>query len=84
MRRGKNKKKMMMTIIIIKEAQKILKRKELTIETQPLWNVKTKMMPVVIGATGTIAKSFRKYVSNIPGNMKSRNYRKQSNWALHT
>ena len=84
MRRGKNKKKMMMTIIIIKEAQKILKRKELTIETQPLWNVKTKMIPVVIGATGTIAKSFRKCVSNIPGNMKSRNYRKQSNWALHT
>jgi len=23
---------------------------------------------VVIGATGTISKSFRKYVSNIPGN----------------
>jgi len=27
------------------------------------WNVKTK----VIGATGTISKLFRKYVSNIPG-----------------
>ena len=29
----------------------------------------------------------RKYVSNIPGkqeNMKSRNYRKQPYWALHT
>jgi hypothetical protein len=24
-------------------------------------------MPVIIGATGTISKSFRKYVSNIPG-----------------
>ena len=32
-----------------------------------MWNVKTKMIPVVIGATGTISKSFRKYVSNIPG-----------------
>jgi hypothetical protein len=25
------------------------------------------MIPVIIGATGTISKSFRKYVSNIPG-----------------
>ena len=25
-------------------------------------------MPVIIGATGTISKTFRKYVSNIPGN----------------
>ena len=33
-----------------------------------VWNVKTKMIPVIIGATGTISKSFRKYVSNIPGN----------------
>jgi len=30
-------------------------------------NNKTKMMPVIIGATGTISNSFRKYVSNIPG-----------------
>jgi len=28
----------------------------------------TKVIPVIIGATGTISKSFRKYVSNIPGN----------------
>jgi hypothetical protein len=33
-----------------------------------MWNVKTKAIPVIIGATGTISKSFRKYVSNIPGN----------------
>ena len=33
-----------------------------------MWNVKTKAIPVIIGATGTIPKSFRKYVSNIPGN----------------
>ena len=26
------------------------------------------MIPVIIGATGTISKTFRKYVSNIPGN----------------
>jgi len=32
-----------------------------------MWNVKTKVIPVIIWATGTISKSFRKYVSNIPG-----------------
>jgi len=32
-----------------------------------MWNVKTKVIPIVIEATGIISKSFRKYVSNIPG-----------------
>jgi hypothetical protein len=31
-----------------------------------MWNVKTKVIPVTIGATGTISKSFSKYASNIP------------------
>jgi len=34
---------------------------------QRKWNVKRKVIPVIIGATGTISKSFRKYMSNIPG-----------------
>jgi len=54
--------------VIKKEAEKIIKYKDLTIEIQRMWNVKTKAIPVIIGATGTISKSFRKYVSNIPGN----------------
>jgi len=54
--------------VIKKEAEKILKYTDLTIEIQRLWIVKTKVIPVIIGATGTISKSFRKYVSNIPGN----------------
>ena len=33
-----------------------------------MWNVKTKVIPVIRGATGTISKTFRKYVSNVPGN----------------
>jgi hypothetical protein len=32
-----------------------------------MWNVKTKMTPVIIGATGTTSKSFKKYFSSIPG-----------------
>ena len=54
--------------MIKKEAEKILKYMYLTIEIQRMWNVKTKVIPVIIGATGTISKSFRKYVNNIPGN----------------
>jgi hypothetical protein len=42
--------------------------KNLTIEIQRMWNVKTRVVPVIIGATGTISKSFRKYLSTIPGN----------------
>jgi len=53
--------------VIKKETENILKYKVLTIEIQRMWNVKTKVIPVIIGATGTISKSFRKYVSNIPG-----------------
>ena len=53
--------------VIKKEAEKILKYKDLTIEIQRMWNIKTKVIPVIIEATGTISKSFRKYVSNIPG-----------------
>jgi hypothetical protein len=41
-----------------------------------MWNVKTRMMPVIIGATGTISNSFRKYVSSIPGNHEVRELQK--------
>jgi len=40
--------------VIKKEAEKILKYKASTIEIQRKWNVKTKVIPVIIGATGTI------------------------------
>ena len=54
--------------VIKKEAEKILKYKDLTIEIQRMWNIKTRVIPVITGETGTISKSFRKYVSDIPGN----------------
>ena len=50
--------------VIKKETEKILKYKDLTIEIQRMWNVKTKVIPVIIGTTGTISKSFIKYMSN--------------------
>jgi len=39
----------------------------LTTEMQPTWNVKPKMKPVMIRATGTVSKSLTQYLSNIPG-----------------
>jgi hypothetical protein len=41
-----------------------------------MWNVKTRVIPVIIGATRTISKSFRKYVSNMPGNHEVRELQK--------
>ena len=62
--------------VIKKEAEKILKYKDLTIEIQRMWNVKTRVIPVIIGATGTISKSLRKYVSDIPGNYDAKELQK--------
>jgi len=62
--------------VIKNEAKKILKYKDLTIEIQHMWNVKTKVIPIIIGATGTISKSFRKYVSNIPGKQEVKELQK--------
>ena len=33
-----------------------------------MWKVKTRAIPTIIGETGAISKSFRKYISNMPGN----------------
>jgi UDP-N-acetylmuramyl tripeptide synthase len=46
-----------------KEAEKITKYKDFTREIQRMWDVKTKVTPVIIGTPGTTSK----YMSNIPG-----------------
>jgi len=38
-----------------KEAEKILKYKDLIIEIRRMWKVRAKVIPVIIGATGTIS-----------------------------
>ena len=53
--------------VIEKEADKILKYKNLTTEIECMSNVKINLIPIIIEATGTITKSIRKYLSNIPG-----------------
>jgi hypothetical protein len=41
-----------------------------------MWNVKTMVIPVIIGVTGTISKTFRKYVRNIPGKQEIKELQK--------
>ena len=70
--------------VIKKDTEKILKYKDLRIEIQSTWNVKSNVIPVIKGATGTNSKSLRKYLNNITGKYESRSYRKQPYWAQHT
>jgi hypothetical protein len=50
-----------------------------------MWNVQAKVIPVIKGVTGTISKSLRQYLSNIPGKHKIKELKKkQPYWALHT
>jgi hypothetical protein len=53
--------------VIRKEAEQILKYKEFTIRTHHMWNVKTNAIPVILEATGTISKLFRKHLSKVRG-----------------
>ena len=64
--------------MIKKEAEKILKCKNLIIEIQCMWNVKAKLISVIIGATGTISKSLRQYLSNIPQKHKIKKLKKKT------
>jgi hypothetical protein len=41
------------------------------------------VIPLIIGATGTIIKSFRKYLSNIPREHNIKELDKRAIWALH-
>jgi len=70
--------------VIKKEAGKILKYTNLIIQIQCMWNVKAKVIPVVIGAAGTISKSLRQYVSNVSGKTKLRDYKTHTGHCTHT
>jgi len=52
--------------VMKKEAEKILKYIDFIIGIQRMWNVKAKVIPVKIWATGNISKSPRQYLNNIP------------------
>jgi hypothetical protein len=52
--------------VIKTEAEKMAKYKDITTEIQRMWSVKTNVTPLITGATGTISKSSREYLSSVP------------------
>ena len=55
--------------ISAKEFQKLSRYKDLEIEIAKMWKMKTKTIPVIVGAIDMIKKGTQKYVNEIPGNL---------------
>ena len=53
----------------IKMTEKLSKCKDLEIEIEKFWGIKTTTIPVIIGALGLIKKEMEKYISKIPDNI---------------
>jgi hypothetical protein len=53
--------------VIQKESEKKLKYKNLSIESQRMWNMKCFVIPVIIGATGIVTRGLKQYLHMIPG-----------------
>jgi hypothetical protein len=62
--------------VIKKESERILKYEDPIIEIQPMWNVIARVTLVILGATGTTAKSLSQYLSNIPGKQEIKELQK--------
>jgi hypothetical protein len=44
-------------------------KKSLCVEIQRMWNIKWKIIPVIIGATGIVTNGLRKHLEAIPGKL---------------
>ena len=56
--------------VSLKEYEKVSKYEDLEIELQKMWNLKTTVIPVVIGALGMIREKSKSedHIKQIPGN----------------
>ena len=52
--------------ISVKECNKISRYKDLEIEIEHIWHLKTTTMPVIVGTLGMIKKGADKYINKIP------------------
>lgn len=53
--------------IMVKEAEKLSKYKDLEIEISRMWNCRARTVPIVIGALGTVKKAFDQNLKMLPG-----------------
>ena len=51
----------------VKVTEKLSKYKDLEIETNRMWGMRTETIPVIIGAPGGIKKGLETYLGRIPG-----------------
>ena len=53
--------------VVQTESEKKLKWESLCTEIQRMWNLKCTIVPVIIGASGIVTRSLRKYLEAVPG-----------------
>ena len=54
----------------LKTMEKLKKFKDLEIEIEKTWGLKTTTVPVIIGAFGLVKKETENYIGKIPGNIR--------------
>ena len=50
-----------------KEFEKLSKYKDLQIEVERMWQLKTSIIPIVVGALGSVKKGIAKHLEKSPG-----------------
>ena len=55
------------TNIVSKTSEKICKYRDLQIEISRCWNMNTRVVPIVVGALGTVGKDLSLKLSTLPG-----------------
>lgn len=53
--------------VMLKETEKLSKYKDLQIEVSRMWNAKTTIVPVIVGALGTVKKGHDRSLHQLPG-----------------
>jgi hypothetical protein len=68
---------------ITKETAELSKCKDLEVEISRIWTVRTKIVPVIIGALETIKKRLDQNLQMLPGQRQPFSYRRPHSRALH-